>query len=138
MAGRSIRLPRISGQFLRDVPINQGLGSVEELSQEIDSYMDVLMGRTQPPVDNGVLTLMEVADAYYARGMEITYRLQELERSGGTFRGSDFYKFRTGELRTFTEIARRAAELGSRRLTHERLLFDAQRDSSTTVVNGGY
>lgn len=91
--------------------------------------MDVLMGRVPPPGDFDDLTLMEFADAYYARGMEITMKIQEMERTGGTFRGSEYYKFRNGDLRTFCEIARRAAELGSRRLTQARMLFDMERDA---------
>jgi hypothetical protein len=39
-------------------------------------------------------------------------------------RGSALYKFRTGELRSFIELSKRASELGSRRLTQEQLLHD--------------
>jgi hypothetical protein len=37
-------------------------------------------------------------------------------------RGSPLYKFRTGELRSFIELSKKCAELGSRRLTQEQLL----------------
>jgi hypothetical protein len=47
-------------------------------------------------------------------------------------RGSPYYKFRTGQLRSFIEMAKLMAELGSRRLTQERLLFEARFDT-----NGG-
>lgn len=83
--------------------------------------MDVLLGRVPPPVDLGVSTLMEVADAYFARASEIEMLIHQLEREGKVLRGTALYKFRTGELRTFQEVAKRAADLGSRRITMEQL-----------------
>lgn len=87
---------------------------------------DVLLGRTQPDIDARHLTLMEVADAYFARASEIQMLLQKAEREGTITRGSAHYKFRTGELRTFLEMSRRAAELGSRRLTEEQLVWEME------------
>lgn len=134
MAGRVIRIPnadsaQVRGGVLRDIPVQRGVGTPEELQHEIEHYMDVLLGRIPPPSDFGDLTLMEVADAYYARGMELTARIQAMESNGESFRGSAHYKFRTGPLRSFTDLARRAAELGSRRLTQARMLYDMERDS---------
>lgn len=114
------------GQRVRDVPLQAGLPDVEVISKELEEYADVLLGRVPPPIEAGELTLMEIADAYHARACEIQMKIQQLEREGGTFRGSNYYKFRTGELRAFIELAKRAAELGSRRLTQARLLFDME------------
>lgn len=131
----TLKIKRTAPQFvvgkavstLRDVQVGTGLPSPEDLSSEFKGYMEVLVGRVPPPVDNGVMTLMEVADAYFARAMEVTFLLHEAEREGAPmhFKGSSYYQFRTGELRDFTDLAKRAADLGSRRLTQERLEFDA-------------
>lgn len=112
--------------FLRAVPIGKGVPSIPVMLEEIQDMTDVLMGRIQPPIDAGHLTLMEVADAYFARASEMTMLLQKAEREGTITKGSSHYKFRTGELRTFMEMARRASELGSRRLTEEQLQFEME------------
>lgn len=110
---------------LRAVPLGQGVPELADLVAELDDMTAVLLGREEPPIDAGHLTLMEVADSYYARAAEITMLLQREEREGQITRGSGHYKFRTGELRTFMEMAKRAADLGSRRLTHESLMMEA-------------
>jgi hypothetical protein len=112
------------GGRLRDIYTQEGLPPVEELEEELEGYMDILMGRHQPPIDAGHLTLMEVADAYFARACEIQYHILKAERQGGVFKGHSYYKFRTGELRTFMELTKRAADLGSRRLTQAKLVHD--------------
>lgn len=84
----------------------------------------MLLGRVDPPIDNGILTLQEYANAVYSRGQEINMLIQSLERDGHVTKGSNMYKFRTGELRTFIELAQRAADLGSRRLTQAQMLYD--------------
>ena len=86
----------------------------------------VLMGRTPPPYDNGVSTLQEVSNAYYSRGMELTLLIQRGENDGSVLKGSKHYKFRTGELRTFCDLALRAIDLGSRRLTLAKLEYEAR------------
>lgn len=118
------------GGLVREIQLGQGLPSLEDATQEIEGYMDVLMGRTPPPIDAGHLTLMEVADAYFARASEMQYQILKAEREGGVFKGHSYYKFRTGELRTFLELTKRAADLGSRRLTQARLLHDMAQDAN--------
>lgn len=115
------------GVTLRGIKLGDGLPSLPMMQSEIEDMMDVLLGRTEPEVDMGTITLMEVADAYFARAMEMTYLLQQGEREGTVLKGSAHYRFRTGELRTFTEIAKRAADLGSRRLSEETLRFEQER-----------
>lgn len=87
------------------------------MREEITHYTDVLMGREDPPIDLGIMTLMEVAEAYHARASEIEMELLELEAEGAVLRGSRPYKFRTGKLRTFLEMSKKTIELGSRRVT---------------------
>lgn len=103
---------------LRHFGISVGVPSVEALRLEIDEMMDVLMGRVDPPVPpENVGSMLEVANAYYSRGMEISALIQRQEASGIVLKNSEMYKFRTGELRTFNEIAKGAVDLGSRRVT---------------------
>lgn len=118
---------------LRAVPLGHGLPNLTVMRAELLDMTDVLIGRKEPPINAGHLTLMEVADAYYARASEMTMLIQEMESDGlikrgrGNDKGDALYQFRTGELRTFMEMAKRAADLGSRRLTEESLHFEKAR-----------
>jgi len=87
------------------------------MSEEIDEYMDMLLGRTPLPVNNGIMSLMESATYMFARAGEITGKLQEAESKGYITRGSQHYKFRTGKLRTFMDVCSKTIELGSRHVT---------------------
>jgi len=111
---------------------------ITSMVEELQDMTDVLLGRIEPPIDAGHLTLMEISDAYFARASEITMLLQRAEREGTVTKGSAHYRFRTGELRTFLELARRASELGSRRLTEEQLVWEMQmhgRESKNRAIN---
>jgi len=121
-----VRAPRSGyGQKLTDVPVLEGLPPVEELHDELLGYANVILGRADPPleIDGFYLDLMEVAAAYYARAKEIDMLIHWEEQNRRVIRGSAYYKFRTGQLRSFMEMAKMMADLGSRRLTQERLLF---------------
>jgi hypothetical protein len=109
---------------IRAIQLGEHLPDLPHLAAEIYDMTDVLLGRVDPPYDHGVMTLMETADAFFARASEIHMLLQKGEREGTISKGSAHYKFRTGELRTFLEMAKRAADLGSRRLTDEQLRFE--------------
>jgi hypothetical protein len=113
---RTVPLRGYTGQRVRVIPVGEGLPSIEELREEIDEYMDILLGRKDAPLE-GVLALMETADMFYARATEINALIQRGEADGQIQRSSPLVKFRTGELRSFRELAAKAADLGSRRLT---------------------
>ena len=106
---------------LRSVHLNSGVPPISDLRKELDGYVEVLMGRVPPPIDNEEMTLMEYSNAVYSRAMELTMLLQRAESEGSVLKNSRYYKFRTGELRTFTELALRAIDLGSRRVTWAQL-----------------
>jgi hypothetical protein len=108
---------------LRAIKLGQGMPAISKMREEIQDMTDVLLGRVPPPIDYGILTLQETADAYFARASEMTMLLQEREAEGIITKGSMPYRFRTGELRTFMEMAKRAADLGSRRLSKEEFEF---------------
>jgi hypothetical protein len=108
-------------------PVSEGLPPVAQLWEEIQEYMDILMGRIEPPIDSPYLQLMEVATAYYARALEIDALIHHEEREMRVLRGSEYYRFRTGELRSFIELSKRSADLGSRRLTQEQIIAEQRR-----------
>lgn len=108
--------------------IKLGLPHLEDLRDELDEYMAVLMGREESPVDVGEMTLMEAANVYHARAREIEMLIYRGEVEGMIPRNSKLYKFRTGELRSFLDLSSKAIELGSRRLTFYKMLWDEQRE----------
>ena len=112
---------------LRSFDIPAGLDNITKMRAEIQDMVDVLTGRADPPLQAGHLTLMEVADAYFARASEMTMLIHQKEADEEVGKGSLLYKFRTGELRDFLEMAKRASDLGSRRLTKEQLQFEQSR-----------
>ena len=96
----------------------------DEAWHEIYAYVQVLTGNAPPPVRSPYLEMMEVATAYLARGLLMDALILQAERDGRIERGSAWQKFRTGELDRFLSMCRRAADLGSRRLTQEQVLAD--------------
>jgi len=115
---------------LTEVVVLEGLPPVEELHDELLTYANVILGRADPPTGvDGYLDLMEVAAAYYARAKEIDMYIHWEEQQRRVIRGSPYYKFRTGQLRSFIEMAKMMADLGSRRLSNERLLFEQRYDA---------
>lgn len=91
------------------------------MRDELNDMKDVLLGRVPPPVDTGISTLMEVAEAYHARAREMEMHLHQAETEGHVMRGSRPYRFRTGELRDFIELVSKTIDLGSRRITAAQL-----------------
>jgi hypothetical protein len=128
---RAPSAPASFGKRLTDVEVLEGLPSVEELHDELLEYANVILGRADPPLEvNGFyLDLMEVAAAYYARAKEIDMLIHWEEQNRRVIRGSAYYKFRTGQLRSFIEMAKMMADLGSRRLSQERLLSEQRYDA---------
>lgn len=117
------------GQAAIATPTAQGLPDVDELWKEVQHYVDVILGREPSPVEfPAYLALAELATAYYCRAQEIDMLIHAAEREGVVMRGSPLYRFRTGELRAFIDLAKRASELGSRRLTQEQLLFQMREE----------
>lgn len=91
------------------------------MKAELQEYTDVLLGRKSAPVDSGVSTLMEVAEAYHARAREMEMQIRQAEIEGLVLKGSRHYHFRTGPLRSFIELSSKSIDLGSRRITMEQL-----------------
>jgi len=129
-SGEVVKAPMTFSRKLIEVEVLEGLPSVEELHDELLEYANVILGRADPPTQqDSYIDLMEVAAAYYARAKEIDMLIHWEEQQRRVIRGSPYYKFRTGQLRSFIEMAKMMADLGSRRLTNERLLFEQRYDS---------
>jgi hypothetical protein len=88
------------------------------------------MGRAPFPIHSPYLSMMEVATAYYARAKEMDSLIHRGMRKGIIQKDSEYDRFRKDELTNFIDIARKAADLGSRRLTQEQMLHDARRTRS--------
>jgi hypothetical protein len=131
------RKPRSSSSHphhLRLFHLNEGLPALPVLQSEIQDMWDVLMGREPPPIPvHRVEAMMEVADAYFARASEITALIQQAEADG--LASPSYRKFRTGPLRTFMEVAKRAADLGSRRITVKGQKIEAERTGRDSKFN---
>lgn len=112
------------GERLIDIKTGIGLPDVSELSDELQHYADVILGREEAEMVSPYLGMQEAATAYYCRAQEIDMLIHRGEREKVVVKGSELYHFRTGELRAFLELSKRAAELGSRRLAQEQLLHD--------------
>lgn len=110
------------GKTLTSVLTELGLGEIEELEREIDHMVAVLLGREPSPIESPYLALQEVATAYHSRAQELDMLIHRGERKGDITKDMAHYKFRTGELSSFIELAKRCSNLGSRRLTQEDLL----------------
>lgn len=135
---RKVRItrPRVShpahvqySQRLTEVPLVVGLPDEDSIYEELQGYTDILLGREEPPVDSPYLQLAEIATAYYARGLELDMLIHQGEDEGVIKRGSQYYRIRTGVLRSFIDMTKRMADLGSRRLTQETLISQQRRDA---------
>lgn len=114
---------------VRSLKLGKGAVNAVALSAELEDMRDVLMGREPVPegITIGPLALMEVAEAYFGRSCEIEQIILKGEREGTISASSALSRFRKGELRSFKEMAKSAADLGSRRLTAESLRFEQER-----------
>lgn len=104
--------------------MGQRLPTIEECRAEIDAYYAVFMGRVDLPEINKTTDLMEFATAVLSRLNEMEYLIERAENDHipGYNRGSQFQRFRTGELRAAQDTARKQLELGSRRLSYAQMI----------------
>ena len=108
--------------------LQSGLPDIEDLRAELDAMRDILMGRDPYPIDNGLLTEMEVATEYYGRAKEMEQLIHRKENDKAVTKGSTLYHFRTGELRSFIEQAKACMERGSRRVTSAKVDIELMRE----------
>lgn len=111
---------------LRSFKIPAGLPTPTEIRDEMEHYRDVLHGRADPPIQKGVITLMEVAEGYFSRLCEIEQLILRAKAEGTLPAGMGYESLRTQEIRSFKELSKAATELGSRRLTFENLRYQQE------------
>lgn len=115
--------PNYKGR-VREFRLGRGLPDPQEIREELKGYRDVLFGRKEPPLDKGVMTLMEVAEGYFSRVCEIEQNILEAQANGvlpSEAKKNPYHTLRTQELRSYKEMFKSATELGSRRITFENL-----------------
>lgn len=115
------------GHRVSEVPTIDGLGTYDEIMDELLEMTLVLKGHADAPVESPYLQLMEVATAYLTRAYEIEMLIHRGEHDQVIERGSELFKLRTGPLESFINACRRLADLGSRRLSQEALLSEQRR-----------
>lgn len=127
--GTKVAFKRLGSKaFLREFKSPVGLPDIDTLKQEISGYWDVLLGRVEPPVSHlRVDALLEVADTYYSRALELTSLIRAAEQDGLITKNSDYYKFRTGQLRDFIDAVKHAGDVGSRRITMRSIRNEEER-----------
>ena len=105
-------------QFNEIEHIGSTMEQVRNFERELEGYNNVIFGREDTPISNGVSTMYELAVAYYARAKEIEMYCKKFESGidiGKT--KHPIYKFRTGQLNVFIEMVKELAKLGSRRIS---------------------
>ena len=111
-------------QFDKVEHIGQTMDAVRKFERELEDYTDVIFGRKEAPIKEGVATMYEISVAYYARAKEIEMFCKKLE-SGidvGKTR-HPIYRFRTGQLNVFIEMCKELTKLGSRRITVAQMML---------------
>jgi hypothetical protein len=119
-------------QRVTEIKVDIGLPPIEELQDEFIGYMAVFLGRDPLPPEveeSPYLGLREFADVVYARAGEVDMLIHWGEQNRQVPRGHPYYRFRTGQLRTFMSVAKRMSDLGSRRLSEQKLLVEQQYDA---------
>jgi len=114
----------IEVQFDKVEHTGQTMDMVRNFEKELETYTDVIFGRKESPVNEGISTMYEISVAYYARAKEIEMFCKKLE-SGidvGKTR-HPIYKFRTGQLNVFIEMVKELSKLGSRRITVAQMML---------------
>jgi len=113
---------------VRQFSVGAGLPKPQDIRDELEDMRNVLLGRVDVPssAPGGLLMLQEVADAYFGRACELEQLILEAVAEGSIPKSSPYHQIRTQEIRSFKDQAKSAFELGSRRVTEARLLFDQE------------
>ena len=119
---------------VRQFRLGEGLPKPEQIREELESMRDVLLGRVDAPINKGVLTLQEISDAYFGRACELEQLILAAQAEGKIPKSSPYHGLRTQEIRSFKELTKSAAELGSRRLTYESLRWEQEKTGRETGV----
>lgn len=133
MTGPGISIRRSFARPMTEVPVMAGLGTIDEVMDELLEMAAVVLGRKNPPIDNGVMTRHEVCLAYHARVTEIEILIHEYERKVKPIKGDPWSLLRTKQVRSMLEMLKTQVQAGSRALTHEMHLYNLQSDSEGRI-----
>lgn len=121
---------KASRSKIRHFRLGEGMTSPQDIRDELEDMRDVLLGRTESPIEEGIMTLMEVAEAYFSRACDIEQQILRAQEEGRIINSASktnpYHQLRTQELRSFKEMAKSATELGSRRITAASLLVQQE------------
>lgn len=122
------KVRRVHTRRVRQFRVGSGLPKPQDIRDELEDMRDVLLGRCDVPesAPGGLIMLQEVADAYFGRACELEQLILAAQAEGHITKTSPYHQIRTQEIRSFKDMAKSAFELGSRRITYERLLFDQE------------
>lgn len=129
-----IRTHRISSKAersqIRHFKLGSGMTDPQDIRDELEDMRAVLLGHVPAPIESGIMTLMEVAEAYFSRACDIEQQILRAQEEGriigGNTKSNKYHTLRTQELRSFKEMAKSATELGSRRVTAASLLVQQE------------
>ena len=119
---------------IRTFKLGQGISSPQDIRDELEDMRAVLLGEVESPIEEGIITLMEVAEAYFSRACDIEQSILRAQAEGRILKERDqhgkvtdpYHQLRTQELRSFKEMAKSATELGSRRITAASLIVQQE------------
>lgn len=112
---------------IRHFRLGEGLPKPQEIRNELEEMRRVLLGHEDPPINLGLMTLMEVAEGYYSRACDIEQQIIRAEQEGRIPKNSGYHTLRTQEIRSFKDMSKSAAELGSRRVTYVQNLVQREK-----------
>lgn len=107
---------------LNEIKVENKLADVDVLAEEISKYYNVLLGREEVDSVHQYSYIIEVATAYYVRAKEIEGAIHKLERQLVVTKNSQYYKFRTGELRSFIEACSKMIAYGQAKIDERKIL----------------
>lgn len=131
---RVVRTHRITGKAerskIRIFKLGSGMTDPQDIRDELEDMRAVLLGTTPPPIQEGIMTLMEVAEAYFSRACDLEQQILRAQEEGrivgGNTKANKYHTLRTQEIRSFKEMSKSACELGSRRVTAASLLVQQE------------
>lgn len=115
---------------LQSFSVVDGLPYPQQIREELQGYRNILMGRKHPPqaVDlKSPLALMEVANMYFARACEVEQLILAKQDEGEIPKSGSYQQLRTQEIRSFKELSKSMVDVGSRRMTEQRVLFEQEK-----------
>lgn len=122
---------------IRYFKLGSGMTDPQDIRDELEDMRAVLLGHVESPIESGIMTLMEVAEAYFSRACDIEQQILRAQEEGrivgGNTKTNLYHTLRTQELRSFKEMAKSAAELGSRRITAASLLAQQEMRGKESV-----